>query len=395
MKNWLGKLLGGAQKPSAGYAESTIPLSASSAPQDATLPVSFPSNPQASHAAEEKVAAEWKVGDVILDLYDVKQVPEGGGMGLVYRVHHRGWNVDLAVKSPRPQFFQTETQKENFVRECETWINLGLHPHIASCHYVRTLGDIPRVFAEYVEGGTLKDWVDSQQLYEGGPETALRRIVDIAIQMAWGLDYAHEHGVIHQDVKPANVLMLADGTAKVTDFGLAKAGGMVQDEVGTDSQRSILVSYGGMTPAYCSPEQADIQAKRRSGEPQDQLPKLTRQTDIWSWAVTVLEMFSGELPCPNGGQTARDVFEEFLNSPLDRAEIPAIPIEVASLLRHALERDLAKRMSSFKQIAEHLVQIYRKIAQLTYDRELLSSADLEADAINNKAVSLMDIGRVR
>src|SRR5208337_511708 len=149
------------------------------------------------------------------DLYEVKHVFEGGGMGLVYRVHHRGWNADLAVKSPRANYFQTEAQKENFTRECETWINLGLHPHIVSCHYVRTLGGIPRVFAEYVEGGTLKEWIDSRKLYEGGEPESLKRILDIAIQMAWGLHYAHEQGqgLVHQDVKPANVLMMPDGTA--------------------------------------------------------------------------------------------------------------------------------------------------------------------------------------
>ena len=96
------------------------------------------------------VPLEWQPGDVILDLYEVKQIHSGGGMGLVYRVHHRDWNVDLAVKCPRTNFFQTESQKENFTRECETWISLGLHPHIVSCYYVRSLGGMPRVFAEYV-----------------------------------------------------------------------------------------------------------------------------------------------------------------------------------------------------------------------------------------------------
>lgn len=139
------------------------------------------------------------------------------------RVHHRGWNVDLAAKSPRPKFFATEQHRENFEREAETWVHLGLHPHVVFCHYVRRLGSIPRVFAEYVAGGSLEQWIRSGRLYEGGPEQALERILDIAIQLAWGLHYAHEQGLIHQDVKPANVMMTPEGLAKVTEFGLAKA----------------------------------------------------------------------------------------------------------------------------------------------------------------------------
>jgi serine/threonine protein kinase len=134
-------------------------------------------------SAEAGVPAEWKLGDIILDLYEVKQIHAGGGMGLVYRAYHRAWNTDLAVKSPRTAYFQTEAQKKNFSRECETWIKLGLHPHMVSCYYVRKLGGIPRVFAEYVEGGSLKEWIDSRKLYEGGPYEALKRVLDIAIQM--------------------------------------------------------------------------------------------------------------------------------------------------------------------------------------------------------------------
>ena len=122
---------------------------------------------------EQNVPVVWNSGDVILDLYEVKEIHTSGGMGLVYKVHHKGWNVDLAVKSPRSDFFQTEQQKQNFIRECETWINLGLHPHIVSCHYVRNLGGIPRVFAEYAEGGNLKEWIETRKLYEGGKEEAI------------------------------------------------------------------------------------------------------------------------------------------------------------------------------------------------------------------------------
>ncbi len=96
----------------------------------------------------ETVPPIWQIGDVILDRYEVQQIFTDGGMGLVYRVHHRGWGMALAVKSPKPKFFQTAAQIESFEREAETWVNLGLHPHIVSCYYVRRLGGIPRIFAE-------------------------------------------------------------------------------------------------------------------------------------------------------------------------------------------------------------------------------------------------------
>ena len=250
MKTWLSKIFGKEQKPPLAGGAKSVPAHADAErtiPADTgqTVLASAPTDPQAINAAEAQVAAEWKVGDVILDLYEVKQVHEGGGMGLVYRVHHRGWSMDLAVKSPRNDYFKTEAQKKNFARECETWINLGLHPHIVSCHYVRTLGGIPRVFSEYVEGGTLKEWIDSRKLYEGGEQESLKRILDIAIQMAWGLHYAHEQGLIHQDVKPANVLMMPDGTANITDFGLAKARAAAGETLAVGPERSILVAAVG------------------------------------------------------------------------------------------------------------------------------------------------------
>ena len=126
----------------------------------------------------ETVPPVWQIGDVILDRYEVQQIFTGGRMGLVYRVHHRGWGMALAVKSPRTEFLQTTEQIESFEREAETWVNLGLHPHIVSCYYVRRLGGIPRIFAEFVDGGSLADWIRSRRLYKGGPERAMRRMKD-------------------------------------------------------------------------------------------------------------------------------------------------------------------------------------------------------------------------
>ena len=87
--------------------------------------------------------AKWRIGDVILDLYEVTALLGEGGMGQVHRVRHRGWNVDLAVKSPKPEIFARPDGQDGFVREAETWVELGLHPHVVSCHYVRRLRTPP------------------------------------------------------------------------------------------------------------------------------------------------------------------------------------------------------------------------------------------------------------
>jgi WD40 repeat protein len=358
-------------------------------PAEVTIPQDEPKKAQDIKLAEDQVAAEWNVGDVILDTYEVKQVHTGGGMGLVYRVHHRNWNMDLAVKSPRAEFFATEQQKADFIRECETWINLGLHPNIVSCYYVRTLGGIPRVFAEYVEGGSLKDWIDSRKLYEGGPEEALKRILDIAIQMAWGLHYAHEHEdenkqkreLVHQDFKPANVMMTPDGEAKVTDFGLARArAGEGLVGVPDHGQQSILVSSGGMTPAYCSPEQAN-------GE------KLTRATDIWSWGLSVLEMFTGGVTWM-AGQAALEALDTFQASYVDDIFIPRMPNSLVVLLRQCFQPRPADRPKDVIEVVDALREMYQQVAEEPYIREQPKAADLLADGLNNRAVSMLDLGQV-
>ena len=224
----------------------------------------------------------YKVGDVIADEYVVEKVFPNGGMGLVYRVRRSGWDMDLALKQPRKELFQDAKQRESFVKECETWMDLGVHPNVVSCYYVRIVDSVPSVFMEYADGGSLLDWIRSGRLYDGGADAALERIMDIAIQSARGLFHAHRKCFVHQDVKPANVLMSGGGIAKVSDFGLSKAKSALPKSAVESDGRRMVVSSGGWTPAYGSPEQA-------SGSP------LTRRTDLWSWAAMVLEMIHGSV----------------------------------------------------------------------------------------------------
>jgi len=350
---------------------------------------------------EDGILRDWEPGDIILDLYEVVQLPgtkDGyaeGGMGRVNLVRHREWSKDLAVKSVLPAKSASARDIEHFKTEAEQWVDkIGLHPNIVACHYVRVLGGVPRVFIEYVDSGTLQEWITSKRLYEGGPEAALERILDVAIQTAWGLHYVHELGLIHQDVKPLNVMMTADGVAKVTDFGLAGARSVAFEE---DEQRpprgTILATWGGMTPAYCSPEQAESAAKKKAGMPREQWPKLTRRTDTWSWAVSVLEMFLGRDEDGDLYWQSGSVAYAQLNRTPENPRLPKMPPAVRDLLRHCFQIRPEDRPHDLMQVAKALVTIYQQVTGKPYPREQPKPDDLLADSFNNRAVSLFDLGK--
>ena len=113
--------------------------------------------------------ATWRRGDVILGLYEVLDVVRAGRLGLVHRVRHRGWDIDLAVKTPRLAVVHSPDGIRDFEREAEVWVGLGLHPHIANCVYVRTLDGVPRVFAEWADGGSLAEAVRSRNALRERP----------------------------------------------------------------------------------------------------------------------------------------------------------------------------------------------------------------------------------
>jgi len=333
----------------------------------------------------------WNVGDLILGVYEVKPIAKDvphaeGGVGIVHRIYHREWDMDLAVKSPKPQFFQTEHGKKSYEQEAQTWIELGLHPNIVTCYLVRRIGGIPRLFAEFVPNGSLREWIIDGRLYHGGKEAALIRILDIAIQFAWGLNHAHRQTLLHLDVKPANVMM-SDQTAKVADFGLSQTA--MSGSGADDSDNYVTI---GMTPGYCSPEQylaVDLMKKGQF----DRLPKFTVQTDLWSWAVSVFGMFFGGPPCnKQGGQNARAVFQEFLQHPPSE-RVPEVPDAVTELLMRCFEEDPEKRPESMEQVADELTKIYKDVVGSDFPRPKPINATWTPESINNRAASLLDLNK--
>jgi WD40 repeat protein/serine/threonine protein kinase len=323
--------------------------------------------------------SEWRPGEVLFGLYEVIGELGKGGMGRVYKVRHPGWDLDLAAKVPLPSLLEAAGGADLFEQEAETWVNLGLHPHTVTCYYVRRLDGLPVVFAEFVNGGSLHGWIrDESRL------GTLEAILDVAIQFAWGLHYAHEQGLVHLDVKPANVMLTSEGLVKVTDFGLARArpsgvGGLAGAAAGGDAGQTLTVDGAlGGTPAYISPEQAE------GGT-------LTRRADLWSWALSVLEMFEGERFWEYG-PAAPEALEGYLQG--ERiAERPMMPEPVVELLRTCFRKEPDARPHTLADAAESLGKVYESVAGRPYPRRMPRTGHGTPDSLNNRAVSLLDLGR--
>jgi len=320
---------------------------------------------------------DWRIGDVLLELYEIKAVLGEGQFGKVFQVRHRGWNLDLALKAPKPKALAAGF--ENIEKEAETWVNLDLHPNIVNCYYVRRIAGIPQIFSEYVDGGDLKELINSKRLYHGDEQKVLIRILDIAIQFAWGLHYAHEQGLIHQDIKPANVMVTSKGVIKITDFGLAKAGAMA-NVTGQTNDQTMVIAGMGMTPAYASPEQ--LAGKR-----------LTRRTDLWSWGVCILEMILGYCSW-EAGAVAPGVFEAYRDNTLDDApKLSKIPDAMAQLLENCFHEEEENRSNNLQEVAEVLITIYCDVADHYYPRQQPKAGHGTASSLNNQAISLLDLGK--
>lgn len=303
-------------------------------------------------------SGQWSVGQVIDGLYKVLDIHDSGSMGLVYRVRHLEWDTDLAVKTPRPELARDVAGLQRFVAEAEAWVDLEIHPNVCACEYVRDLGGVPRVFAEYVAGASLLDKVRDRSLYEG--DRALGRILDLAIQLAWGLEHAHAKGLVHRDMKSANVLVDADEQAKLTDFGLAR-------------------SAGSFTHASASPEQlCDLSTDHR--------------TDVFSYAVTVLEMFNGGVTWLFG-PSGREILAALRESGQPEPWLPALPPELAVLLEQCLREEPSERPDSITEIADELTALHHAVTGTPYHRIKPKTADMRGDEHNNRALSLLDLDR--
>lgn len=344
-------------------------------------------------------AGDLAVGEILYEKYEIKALVGRGGMGTVYRVRDWDWNVDLAVKVPSHALISDWVAKERFILEAQTWIELGVHPNIVQCWFVREHEGLPLVFMDYLPHGSLKEYRKGGQVRPGDWE----RILDLVIQACAGLGYAHEQGLVHRDVKPAN-LMMRDGQLCVTDFGLVKLTQL--DETSTDKpdwqkliremearhgEESLLsgltLTGSGMllgTPEYGAPEQWHGTAK------------VGKQADIYALGGILYELCAGRRPFDDGVKKASPAMmlgDHLMTPPPDPrrfyADIPAALVELAL---QCLAKQPDDRPGSMLEMRERLEKLYRDLLGKPYPRPAPRAGTQRADALNNKAVSLWNLG---
>jgi WD40 repeat protein/serine/threonine protein kinase len=312
----------------------------------------------------------WKPGIIIADLYEVKARVGCGAMGIVHRVHHLNWDIDLAVKTPNEKVLKQVGGAERFQeREAYEWVRLGLHPNIVSCFYVSILEDgVPHLFVEYVGGGRLTEW-----LAQGKIDT-LPTALDIGIQLCWGLGWAHKRGVLHLDVNPNNVLMTSEGTPKVTDFGLTRPIRGVSESA--DNEALLNSMPIGGTVGYAAPEQLTTDTK------------LTAAIDVYALGIVLYELLQRSLGLPDCSQ-ADPKARPFIY----HREIAKQGNSIAQVLWCSLSFEPDKRYQDALQLAEALIECYETVVGEAYTRKTPDEIQIRASGLNNMALSLMELGK--
>jgi len=266
------------------------------------------------------------LGEVIAERYELEEIVGTGGMSSVYRAHDRLLERSVALKVLHDRYSADEEYVERFRREARAAARLS-HPNIVTVIDRGEQDGRQFIVFEHVAGETLKDVVERE-----GP-LPVRRVIELGIEIANALAFAHGHGLVHRDVKPQNVLLNGDGRAKVTDFGIARS----QDVEQGMTQTGTVVG----TSHYIAPEQA-------RGEPVDE------QSDVYSLGAVLHELLTGEVPYPGDNFVA--VAMRHLHDPVPDVQErrPDVPPRLAAVVERALQKEPADRFPSMKAFSRAL-----------------------------------------
>ncbi len=266
------------------------------------------------------------IGRILSDRYELLEEIGFGGMAIIYSARDLKLNRIVAVKVLREGFAQNDEFLQRFRREGYAMMHIQ-HPNIVQVYDVGFVDDIHYIVMELVRGETLKQYIQRT----GG--LGVQESVRIAMSLCAALQTAHEHGIIHRDVKPHNVLISHEGEVKMTDFGIAK---VVGSATITLSGENVLGSVH-----YIAPEQAQ-------GE------EIDERTDIYSLGITLYEMLTGKVPF-DADTTVSVALKHIQEEMIPPREInPDISYSLSACTLKACAKDPALRYQSPRAFAEDL-----------------------------------------
>ena len=277
------------------------------------------------------------VGKRLDGRYEIQEIIGVGGMAVVYKAYDNLENRTVAVKILKEEFTSNDEFLRRFKNESKAIAMLS-HPNIVKVHDV-SFGDlIQYIVMEYIEGITLKEFIEQQG------SLRWKDAVHFTIQILKGLQHAHDKGIVHRDVKPQNIMVLPDGTIKVTDFGIAR--------FARSDQRTITDKAIGSVH-YISPEQA-------RGEKTDE------KADIYSVGVMLYEMLTGKLPFQAESAVSVAIMQLQRDPQLPTEINGSIPQGLEQITMHAMQKTPERRYQSAAEMLSDLSQ-FRKDPSLTFD----------------------------
>jgi tRNA A-37 threonylcarbamoyl transferase component Bud32 len=250
------------------------------------------------------------IGEVLAGRYELQEVVGSGGMSSVFRSYDRDLQRTVALKVLHHRFTDEDEYVERFRREARMAAGLS-HPNIVTVIDRGDHGDRPFIVFEYVDGENLKELVQRT-----GP-LSVEHALELGIQIARGLSFAHQNGLVHRDVKPQNVLLNGSGQAKVTDFGIARS---LSVERGVTQTGAVLG-----TADYISPEQA-------------QGGKVDECSDVYSLGVVLYELLSAALPFSGDNFVAVAMQHVNQPAPAVSARRPDVPPRLEAAIGRALAK---------------------------------------------------------
>lgn len=257
------------------------------------------------------------IGRLLDNRYEILELIGTGGMAVVYKARCHRLNRLVAIKILKDEYTQDAEFRRRFHAESQAVAMLN-HPNIVSVYDVSTDGDADYIVMELVDGITLKQYMERRGGYLNWKES-----LHFAMQIAKALEHAHNQGIVHRDIKPHNVMILKNGSAKVTDFGIARI---------MSSQNTLTREALGSVH-YISPEQA------KGG-------RVDNRSDLYSLGVVMYEMLTGRPPYDGESPVAVALQHINGNAPMPSTLNPNIPGGLEQIIMRAMSADPAQRYAS-------------------------------------------------